>query len=206
MTTVIEKTKQRKGLSTRDHILKVATELFARDGFDRVTMRDISSAVGLTMPTIYHHFQGKENLYRQVEQENYGAMKARLLAALESDEDAKGRLRAFVGEMYDLLSEDPIFLSLAVRNMLDQDARHHKFLVGVALQEVFDSISVVLNEIRAGSGDGLGPVIIISGILGFVLMAPPKRQLKGYKLAGKVAENAERDAFISYAVGAVLRV
>lgn len=205
-TTAAGRKKSKGALSTRDNILKISTELFAKDGYDRVTMRDISSAVGVTMPTIYHHFRDKKNLYREVERENYGTMRSRLIQALESGDDAQSRLRSFASEMYDLLAEDPIFLSLAVRNMLDPDKRHHKFLVGVALQNVYDAFSDLLNEIRPGSGDGLGPIIILSSIFGFVVMAPPKRHIKGYMYAAKTNSAQERDAFVKYAIAAVLRV
>jgi AcrR family transcriptional regulator len=198
--------KELEGLSTRDIILKISTRLFAKEGYDRVTMRDISSEVGVTMPTIYHHFKDKENLYRQVEQESYGAMKTRLLDALKSETNPEARLRAFTREMYDLFVEDPIFLSLAIRNMLDPDERHHKFLVGVAMQDVYDAFSNLLNEFRPGTGDKLGPIIILSGILGFVVMAPAKRHINGYTYSGEAYNSKERDAFIDYTVGAVSRV
>jgi TetR/AcrR family transcriptional regulator len=198
--------KELEGLSTRDIILKISTRLFAKEGYDRVTMRDISSEVGVTMPTIYHHFKDKENLYRQVEQESYGAMKVRLLRALEDESNPEQRLRAFTREFYDLFVEDPIFLSLAIRNMLDPDERHHKFLVGVAMQDVYDAFSKLLNELRPGAGDKLGPIIILSGILGFVTMAPAKRHIDSYVFSGKAHSKKERDAFIDYTVGAVVRV
>lgn len=185
--------------STRDTILDVATRLFARQGYDRVTMRDISAEVGVTMPTIYHHFKDKECLYREVEQENYGAMKTRLLACVTAADSPRDRLRAFVAELYDLFNEDPIFLGLAVRNMLDPDERHHKFLVGVAMQDVYDAFSRLIEELNSGKDTRMTPLIVISSILGFVMMGPAKRQIEGYPyVAGQNAE--ERRDFIDYIV------
>jgi AcrR family transcriptional regulator len=48
--------------SRRDELLSVAADLFAERGFAKVTVDDIGSAVGLSGPALYHHFDGKESL------------------------------------------------------------------------------------------------------------------------------------------------
>jgi len=192
-------------LSTREQILSVSTQLFARHGYDRVTMRDISTNVGVTLPTIYHHFKDKENLYREVELESYGGMKDRLMSALEEAETPEMRLRAFIGELFDILHENPVFRNLALRNMLDPDHRHHKFLVGVTLQKVYESLVRLLNEFRPGSGDKTVPMAIVSGIFGFVAMEPAKRQLEGYPYT-VLSWDKERDEYIEHMVRSLSRL
>ncbi len=53
---------KRPRMSRRDELLTVAADLFAERGFAKVTVDDIGSAVGLSGPALYHHFDGKENL------------------------------------------------------------------------------------------------------------------------------------------------
>jgi TetR/AcrR family transcriptional regulator len=197
--------KQNGGLSTRDFILEEAARLFAREGYDRVTVRDIASATSLSMPTLYHHFGDKENLYREVEAKCYGSLKTSLLAALGNEGEPEQRLRDFAGGMYDMLLEDTIFLNIAVRNMLDPNAVNHKYLANISLKDVHRAFADLLNEIRPGSGDGMAPMIIISGILGFVLMGPAKRQLTDYSFRRTADARRERESFIDYTVSAVLR-
>jgi AcrR family transcriptional regulator len=43
-------------------IVRVATELFARDGYRAVGMRSIAEAVGIRTSSLYHHFASKEEL------------------------------------------------------------------------------------------------------------------------------------------------
>ena len=197
--------KNESGLSTREQILSVSTQLFARHGYDRVTMRDISTAVGVTLPTIYHHFKDKENLYREVELESYGGMKNRLLSALEDDASPELRLRAFIRELFDILHENPVFRNLALRNMLDPDRRHHQFLVGVTLQKVYESLVKLLNEFRPGSGNKTVPMAIVSGIFGFVAMEPAKRQLEGYPYT-IMSWDKERDEYIEHMVRSLKKI
>jgi AcrR family transcriptional regulator len=52
----------RPRMSRRDELLSVAADLFAERGFAKVTVDDIGSAVGLSGPALYHHFDGKESL------------------------------------------------------------------------------------------------------------------------------------------------
>jgi AcrR family transcriptional regulator len=50
-------------METREQLLTAAAALFARDGYDKVSMRDIAGAVGIRAPALYNHFPDKEHLY-----------------------------------------------------------------------------------------------------------------------------------------------
>jgi AcrR family transcriptional regulator len=53
----------REGAETRRRLLDAALELFAAQGFDATTVRQIAAAVGVRDPAIYAHFAGKQALY-----------------------------------------------------------------------------------------------------------------------------------------------
>jgi AcrR family transcriptional regulator len=53
----------RDGGETRRRLLDAALELFATQGFDATTVRQIADAVGVRDPAIYAHFAGKQALY-----------------------------------------------------------------------------------------------------------------------------------------------
>ena len=55
-----------KGLAKRDEILDVALELFARKGYDRVSVREIAREAGLSQAGLLHHFSTKEELFLEV--------------------------------------------------------------------------------------------------------------------------------------------
>ena len=50
----------------RDQILKEAKGLFSRQGFDRVTIKQLADACGITEPALYRHFDSKEAIYDAV--------------------------------------------------------------------------------------------------------------------------------------------
>jgi AcrR family transcriptional regulator len=53
-------------LDTRELILRHARRLFLQRGYADVAVGEIASAVGVTKPTLYYHFGGKEGLYAAV--------------------------------------------------------------------------------------------------------------------------------------------
>ena len=52
--------------STRERILDVAEALFAERGLAGTAVRDIARRAGLTAPSLYNHFDGKQALYEAV--------------------------------------------------------------------------------------------------------------------------------------------
>ncbi len=50
---------------TRKAILEAAAHLSRQGGFDKMTIRDICSAAGVTTGAFYHHFSSKEDLLTQ---------------------------------------------------------------------------------------------------------------------------------------------
>ncbi|MEQ1877769.1 MAG: TetR family transcriptional regulator, partial [Bdellovibrionia bacterium] len=54
---------------TREQLMKAASHLFAKHGFDGVTVRDIAQAAEVNVAAVSYHFEGKEGLYRAVIEE-----------------------------------------------------------------------------------------------------------------------------------------
>jgi len=87
-------------------ILKTARRLFAQRGFDAVTVREIAAACGLTLPSIYHFFENKEQLYRGCLAAVLEAAAQTLQAALSEHASAHQRVERFTLALCTLLAED----------------------------------------------------------------------------------------------------
>ncbi|MFA0814493.1 MAG: TetR/AcrR family transcriptional regulator [Anaerofustis sp.] len=56
-------TKKRKnGIDTYQRILKISSELFARNGFDGVSVYDIAKGCGIGESSLYNHFKSKTEI------------------------------------------------------------------------------------------------------------------------------------------------
>lgn len=51
---------------TREMILKTSYGLFARDGFSKITMKDVCEATGLSRGGLYSHFAGTKELFEAI--------------------------------------------------------------------------------------------------------------------------------------------
>ncbi|MCO1653579.1 TetR/AcrR family transcriptional regulator [Pseudonocardia humida] len=67
-----------RGRATREHIVAVATDLFAADGYEATSIEAVMRASGVSKGALYHHFPGKDALFEAV----LGGLDARIEAAL----------------------------------------------------------------------------------------------------------------------------
>jgi AcrR family transcriptional regulator len=77
MGTVERRERERE--EVRRKILDAARDLFATEGYDKVTMRRIADAIEYSPTTIYNHFEDKDDLVLSLCHEDFG----RLLGALK---------------------------------------------------------------------------------------------------------------------------
>lgn len=80
--------------ATRDRLLDVALELFARQGFAATTVRQIGAAAGISDTALYGHFPGKQALYDALFNQA-GPVSSRT-PALDPDEIAAAEPRAAI--------------------------------------------------------------------------------------------------------------
>ncbi|GGS45968.1 HTH-type transcriptional repressor KstR2 [Planobispora rosea] len=79
----------------RDHLVKLAAELFARKGFQATTVREIAEEAGILSGSLYHHFDSKETIVDEVLSTFLDDLIGRYRAALEQD----GEPRTVLSEM-----------------------------------------------------------------------------------------------------------
>ena len=58
--------KRKRGIATTRAILDQAADLFARNGYDGVSLRDIARAAGIQESSIYNHFSGKAEILEKL--------------------------------------------------------------------------------------------------------------------------------------------
>ena len=69
---------------TRTKLIELATELFATKGFSAVSVRDLTSAIGVNVSAVSYHFDSKEGLYQTILQEQLGPIQ-RALQTVQSN-------------------------------------------------------------------------------------------------------------------------
>jgi AcrR family transcriptional regulator len=73
--TKIRRTKARRSLAPlRDQIRDTARDLFAREGYESVSMRRIGAEIGCSPMAIYRHYENKEELLLSICEETFSRM------------------------------------------------------------------------------------------------------------------------------------
>ena len=113
---------------TRDVILRVATYLFARNGFAAVSIRAVAEAAGVDVATVHHHAGGKLVLYQACFARAFDAERRALepviaAAAADTGGDLLRALHRVLDAFVDFLEERPETTGLWLRRWLEPE-RH----------------------------------------------------------------------------------
>lgn len=157
---------------SRTVLLQNAAELFARRGFEGVTVREIAELSNVTMPTLYHFFGDKRGLYLEACKHEFLDVTRRLLIALSGKGDSCQRLYNFTVEQCRVLLEPRPIAQLLRRELLEQDVEGIEVLSDLCYRPLLEQIAALVRDV-APDRDGVATVITLHAlILGLTNMAP----------------------------------
>lgn len=89
--------RESKAAKSRARIISAAAGLFAEQGFEGTSIRDIAGAVSMTTAALYYHFDSKEAIYVAVHGFCMDAVTRAVECAIEGVEDPWERLEIAAG-------------------------------------------------------------------------------------------------------------
>lgn len=96
-------TIQKTAPTARDEIVAALFGLFRRQGYDGVSLADISEATGLGKSSLYHYFpNGKADMAEAVANHGLQTMREKLFAPLNSDAAFPAKIRQMMRSVDDL--------------------------------------------------------------------------------------------------------
>lgn len=110
---------------TKDMLRQEARRLFARHGYEGVSMRDIAQAVGIRQSAIYNHFPSKQDLLVDLMAAHMERVLAALRAALDVGGGPAARLEAFARfhVTYHMSQTQDVFLAYMELRSLEEPGR-----------------------------------------------------------------------------------
>ena len=107
---------------TRDLILSTALRLFVEKGYFASSIHDIRHAAGLSIGSIYHHFDSKESIASAIYDDLLGRMTSMVEDASDSHMTAKAKCRAIISALFSMHGTDPLTVHFVLH------AQHREFL------------------------------------------------------------------------------
>ncbi|GIX47022.1 MAG: TetR family transcriptional regulator [Candidatus Tectimicrobiota bacterium] len=142
---------QRRHDAQLQKLLKKAAELFAAQGYDRTSMRDIAQATGMSLAGLYYYCAGKQELLFLIQDTAFGAILEALHAGLPAQPDAVARLRFFIANHLRYFSTHMAELKVCSRELTTLKAPYYA-QVAAKRRAYFDTAKGLLQELQAAYG------------------------------------------------------
>jgi AcrR family transcriptional regulator len=136
----------------RDHLVKLAAELFARKGFQATTVREIADEAGILSGSLYHHFDSKETIVDEVLSTFLDDLIARYRAAVDTSADARTVLSEMVRIGFGTLEPHRAAITV-MQNDWNYLRQFERFNYLVKAEDEVEQIWVT--QIKAGQAAGL---------------------------------------------------
>jgi AcrR family transcriptional regulator len=190
-----------RGQQTRAEIVQVAHGLFMRQGFHGTSVRQIAQHAGITLSTIYNHFDSKEELFEVVflEYHPYHEVIPALLAAEGDSEEAW--VRDAAGRLVEALEQRPDFLNLMFIELVELNSVH--------ITELFKNIlpqAQLIAERFLNSQPGVRPIpplILVRTFLGLFFSYYITEKIMGASAPPEFHHNA-MDHFVDIYLNGIL--
>ena len=165
----------------REQILERSIRLFAKAGYDGVSMRDVAVAVGLTPAALYYHFADKEQLYVDAVGYAFREVTGVLKSAIEAAATPLAQLESVVGMAIKMLAKDKSLVRLMLWVKLDSDRQRLQKLGTTAFDELFLTIHKLVGKLGREYNASLLTVSIASMVIFPFEVMDTCRFLPGYQ-------------------------
>ena len=146
--------------SARGKLLQTAAHLFRSKGYERTTVRDLASAVGIQSGSIFHHFKSKDEILRSVMEETIIYNTALMHAALAEATNLHERVLALIRcELQSIMGGTGEAMGVLVYEWRSLSAEGRDYILG--LRDTYEQLWLqVLGEAKAAGYFKADPFII----------------------------------------------
>lgn len=141
-------------LKTRDKLVEVARQLFARQGIENTTMSGIANASDKGRRTIYTYFKNKREIYDAVVERESEQIVGRLRWLVTADMPPMEKLERFIDQRIDALLDLMVHYNdnnIMIRSLLKRDGKRIEEIRYRAIEKEYEILTAILDEgVRLG--------------------------------------------------------
>lgn len=137
---------------TRERLIDVARQLFARKGLEKTTMNDIATASDRGRRTIYTYFRTKEDIYQAVIDSETQKILDALDAVIVGADSPRGKLRALMDFRMHLASENAHSFEVWYKGLFNRDVKRSQSIRAKVARRLFEVTTEIVDE-GVASGD-----------------------------------------------------
>jgi AcrR family transcriptional regulator len=172
--------------SRAETILAAAARLFAERGYPEVSLDDMGAAVGISGPSIYHHFSSKSLILARLTQRAFESIELNRTHALRRHSEPRGVLRQFVVDQVALaLAHNPLYRVFTDESIHLEHGQRQRYLT--AQRSLFDHWVSILVRARPALTPAAAYVQVSSGLCVVNDMARSRRLKAQDRIHARVA-------------------
>jgi TetR/AcrR family transcriptional regulator, cholesterol catabolism regulator len=174
------------------HILRHSAQIFAEQGFEGASIRDISRATGISLSGLYYYFESKQKLLYLIQKHAFTSILSRLQLRLAATAAPQERLNLFVQNHLEYFLSHPAEMKVLSH---EEDALEEPYKKEIAVikrryytfaREIFDDLAA------PESVSELNPRIAVLSLYGMMNWVykwhNPKVDPRADELAGTISE------------------
>jgi AcrR family transcriptional regulator len=151
-TTPAKKVRARRPAVSEEQIIEIATRMFSEMGFPAISIRDIATACNVNIPSIYHYFADKTDLYDRCCEHAFSRISATLRTTLTGPETAHAHIKRFTTELSEVLLKDNEFRRLLQRELLFSRSKRFEHITTQYFTAEYKTLIKALTEIEGSTG------------------------------------------------------
>jgi TetR/AcrR family transcriptional regulator, fatty acid metabolism regulator protein len=155
--------------SSQARLRAVATTLFAQRGYEATSISDIVRAAGTSHSQFLKYYSGKEELRREIIEEQWAELTKAVVLAISSLPSLLGKLRLALSMVVNFLDKNPEFRAIL---LLEQTAVHENGTVVISNQflELVAVLDNIMGEMKTAGElkPGVDPQALRSALMGSV--------------------------------------
>ena len=110
-------------ISTEEHILKVAREVFMQNGYDGTSMQMIADVAGINKSLLHYYYRSKEKLFSKIFAKVFSQFIPHVGVIFMSDMSLEEKVTSFVDRYIDVFIENPL-IPIFVMQELSKNPQH----------------------------------------------------------------------------------
>jgi TetR/AcrR family transcriptional regulator, cholesterol catabolism regulator len=150
------------------HILLHSARIFAEDGFEGTSIRDISRATGISLSGLYYYFDSKQRLLYLIQNNAFSFIVKRLQERLEDCQSPTTRLRMLVQNHVEYFLAHPNEMKVLSHEEEALDEPFRQEIAGIK-RKYFTLARKIFDEVLAeGPAAGWNPRVAVLSLFGMM--------------------------------------
>ena len=138
-------------VNTKNKIINIAEKLFANQGFDQTSVREISEEVGVSKANLYHHFSSKKALLKTIIEKAFNDYKSEINTIATENKESENKIRSAIISYLDMCASNKNLVQLLAREDIKRNENVRGLIMNIE-QKVRTLWKELLQEINFKGG------------------------------------------------------